>query len=144
MTEKPPENAAYDLYRHPKVHGYGPRDTSSGYKKSYDIYSLGIILLEIAYWKPIDRILSIDLDTARPSQTFKVKERLTGPTEKALLAFVRGTAGDKLWKVVSACLTGVRAFGLRESDDESNPENAAVLQSGLYNVVVRRLAEVKV
>jgi hypothetical protein len=142
MTEKPPENAAYDLYRHPRVHGSGPRDTSSGYKKSYDIYSLGVILLEIAYWKPVDEILEIKLENARPSQTIRVKERLL--KDPAYLKFVRGHLGDKIWGVVRACLTGVKAFGLEEGDDEREPEVAALLQSGYYDVVVRRLGEVKV
>jgi hypothetical protein len=142
MTEKPPENAAYDLYRHPRVHGSGPRDAASGYKKSYDIYSLGVILLEIAYWKPVDSILEIKLESARPSQTIRVKERLL--KDATYLKFVKGHLGDKIWGVVRACLMGVRAFGLEEGDDERVPEIAALLQSGYYDVVVRRLGEVKV
>jgi len=140
LTEKPPENAAYDLYRHPRVHGSGPKDTP--YKKSYDVYSLGVILLEIAYWKPIDDILEIRLEDARPSQTIRVKDRLT--TDKTYLRFVRGHGGDKVWGVIKACLMGVRAFGLGEGDDERQPTVAALLQSGYYDVVVRRLSEVKV
>jgi hypothetical protein len=143
MTEKPPENAAYDLYRHPRVHGSGPRDTaSSPYKKSYDIYSLGIILLEIAYWKPVHEILEIKLENARPSQTIRVKERLLKDAE--YLKFVRGHLGDKVWGVVRACLVGVAAFGLEEGDDERVPGVAALLQSGYYETVVRRLGEVRV
>jgi hypothetical protein len=142
MTEKPPENAAYDLYRHPRVHGSGPRDAASGYKKSYDIYSLGVILLEIAYWKPVDEVLEIKLENARPSQTIRVKERLL--KDASYLKFVKGHLGDKIWGVVKACLMGVKAFGLDEADDERVPGVAALLQSGYYDVVVRRLGEVKV
>jgi len=38
----------------------------------------------------------------------------------------------------------VQAFGLEEDDDERVPGVAALLQSGYYDVVVRRLGEVKV
>jgi hypothetical protein len=144
LTEKPPENAAYDLYRHPKVHGSGPKDTPTGtsYKKSYDIYSLGVILLEIAYWKPIHAILGIDLSSARPSQTFKVRDRLLN--ERNFLKYVKGNLGDKVFGVVDACLKGLKGFGLDEGSDERVPEVAELLQGAFYDVVVRRLAEVKV
>jgi serine/threonine protein kinase len=144
LTEKPPENAAYDIYRHPRVHGSAlPRDpNTSPYKKSYDIYSLGIILLEIAYWKPIDVVLGIDLATARPSTTIKVKQRLWEETR--FLKYVRGNLGDKVWEVVRACLTGIEAFGLGRDDDERISRVKEDLQIGYYDVVVKRLGEVKV
>jgi len=65
MTEKPPENAASDLYRHPRVQGTGNRETASagGFKKSYDLYSLGVVLLEIAYWKPLTKYLEFQICT---------------------------------------------------------------------------------
>jgi len=86
--------------------------------------------------------LEIKLEGARPSQTIRVKERLL--KDKAYLKFVRGFLGEKVWGVVRACLVGVQAFGLEEGDDERVPGVAALLQSGYYDVVVRRLGEVKV
>ncbi|KAE9969876.1 hypothetical protein EG328_006612, partial [Venturia inaequalis] len=146
LTETPPENAASDIYRHPLAHNSAsplPLKTNGGvYKKTHDIYSLGIILLEIAYWSPIHSILSIDLSTARPSQTRKVRQRLMG--EGRWLGYVRSHLGEKVWGVVGACLTGIEAFGLEEGVDERVSRVKEMLQVRYYDVVVRRLGEVKV
>lgn len=49
-----PEKTEWAIYCHPEYLGRpGP------FRKSYDIYSLGIILLEIAYWKPAAEIFGI-------------------------------------------------------------------------------------
>ncbi|KAF2795262.1 hypothetical protein K505DRAFT_302402 [Melanomma pulvis-pyrius CBS 109.77] len=153
MTEKPPENAASDIYRHPRVQGSGNRDsgpnglsnaTGSGYKKSYDLYSLGVMLLEIAYWQPIDAILQIpDLQNARPSVTIKVRQRLLDEKE-GFLKHVRSHLGDTVEKVVRACLEGPQAFGVAEGSDEKREEVGAVLQKMFYERVVRELVLMRV
>jgi hypothetical protein len=56
MTEAPPANPEYDIYKHPRIHRAADRE---GYRKSFDIYSLGIILMGIAEWKTIDVIVGI-------------------------------------------------------------------------------------
>jgi hypothetical protein len=162
MTEKPPENAASDIYRHPRVQGSGNRDSStfqvngngamnggsggnsSGYKKSYDLYSLGIIFLEIAYWTPIDRILQIpDLQNARPSVTIKARQRLLDDKE-GVLKYVKSHLGDTVEGVVKACLEGPKAFGIGDTEDERREEVAARLQAAFWERVVGRLGEMRV
>jgi hypothetical protein len=64
------------------------------YEMFFDWYSLGIVLLEIAYWRPIDKILSIDLKTAGPKQTRAVKKRLL--EEPTHLGLVRAFSGDTI------------------------------------------------
>ncbi|KAF2841113.1 hypothetical protein M501DRAFT_1000270 [Patellaria atrata CBS 101060] len=178
MTEKPPENAAYDLYRHPRVHGSGAMDmapysphnpaegnrlyaTSSSssppmsptsgtpyypqtnFRKTYDIYSLGVILLEIAYWQPIDRILEIpDVGSARPSVTIKVRQRLLG--EARFLGHVKSFVGNKVREVIWSCLEGPTAFGIHEEKDEREEAVGAELARGFYREVVGRLQEIAV
>jgi serine/threonine protein kinase len=44
--------SANQLYRHPEVQGHSPRR----YQASDDIYSLGLVLLEIALWMPLTDI----------------------------------------------------------------------------------------
>src|SRR5882757_6939179 len=137
MTEKPPENAASDLYRHPRVQGTGNRETASagGFKKSYDLYSLGVVLLEIAYWKPIDQVLGIpNLHEARPSTTIKVRSRLLDEKE-GYLKHVRSHLGNTVQGVVKACLEGPPAFGLVEGADERREEIGAELQRQFYEKV---------
>lgn len=179
FTEQPPENAAYDLYRHPRVQGSGNRDPSplpaasssvrgdnagtspsqpSGFKKSYDLYSLGIILLEIAYWQPIDVILGIpNLASTKPSTTIRVRQRLLaaspetssgggggGSGNVSFLGFVRSRSGNSVEAVVRACLEGPTAFGIGEGEDERNEEVGARLQSGFFDQVVGRLQAIRV
>lgn len=153
MTEKPPESAREDVYRHPRVQGSGNRDAgggggaaagSNGFKKSYDLYSLGVILLEIAYWKPIDAILAIpDIANARPSATFKVRQRLLDE-QAGYLKWVRSQLGNRVEGVVRACLEGPSAFGLGEADDEKREEIGAELGRGFWEKVVSVLGGVRI
>ncbi|KAK5000902.1 hypothetical protein LTR66_000319 [Elasticomyces elasticus] len=46
LTEKPVSDPFADIYRHPDVQS---SRTDSNYRKSYDIYRLGIVLIEIAF-----------------------------------------------------------------------------------------------
>lgn len=41
------------IYRHPSYQG----EAASGYQIHYDIYSLGLVLLEIAFWRPLTEFL---------------------------------------------------------------------------------------
>jgi len=146
MTEKPPENAASDLYRHPRVQGSGNRETASagGFKKSYDLYSLGVILLEIAYWQPIDEVLKIpNLHEARPSTTIKVRGRLLDDKE-GFLKHVRSHLGNTMHAVVRSCLEGPLAFGLKDGADERIEGVGAELQRQFYEKVVKQLEEMNV
>jgi hypothetical protein len=145
MTEKPPENAASDVYRHPRVQGSGGREgAGTGFKKSYDLYSLGIILLEIAYWKPIDQIVGIEnLERARPSVVFKIRKRLLDE-EEGFLAYVRSHLGNTVQAVIRACLVGPEAFGLDEGVDEKKGDVGAELQRGFYERVVREFGAMRI
>ncbi|KIW64871.1 hypothetical protein PV04_07175 [Phialophora macrospora] len=63
MSEGPEANAARDLYRHPRAQSanWFPRldSDSAVYRKSYDLYSLGLVLLEIALWRPLENLLGV-------------------------------------------------------------------------------------
>lgn len=50
----PPEDREWAVYCHP---GYLGDYRKRGFRKTYDIYSLGIVLIEIAFWKAADDIL---------------------------------------------------------------------------------------
>ncbi|CAG9980894.1 unnamed protein product [Clonostachys byssicola] len=57
LTDKARFEPEVDMYRHPLVQG---GENAGAYGKAYDLYSLGIVFLEIAYWSPIESILNIE------------------------------------------------------------------------------------
>lgn len=154
MTERPTDNPRADIYRHPTVQSTGNRESPApnpnpsssttsligreSYKKSFDIYSLGLVLLEIAHWKTIDSILNINIETARPKQTWPVRDRLV-EKEPQHLAWVRSYVGEAVEGVVRACLEGPEAFGLQKDADERRGVVAAALQEKFGERVVRVL-----
>ena len=147
MTEKPPENASADIYRHPFVQASGLRESASpasSYKKSYDLYALGVILLEIAYWKPIDAIMGIEnLAGAKPGVVLGVRKRLIDEREP-FLRYVKSHLGNTVQAVVKSCLMGPTAFGLSERSDEKNEEVGAQLQKAFYEKVVREFGLMRI
>ncbi|KAH7371293.1 hypothetical protein BKA66DRAFT_573024 [Pyrenochaeta sp. MPI-SDFR-AT-0127] len=134
MTEIPLENPWEDIYRHPSVQSTRNRGR---FQKIYDIYSLGVILTEIAYWRPIAEIMNINLDKARAKDIWVVHKRLL--TEEYVRDGIINALGPEYWDVVHACIEGLRAFGLENDSDERNTVNAATLQAGFYRKVIRRL-----
>ena len=52
-TEAPPSQLSLVLYRHPRSLGQG----RVSFNKSFDLYSLGCVLLEVAFWLPLQTIL---------------------------------------------------------------------------------------
>ena len=56
-TQKPEADIEIRMYRHPEsLHDEDRPDKP--YCKTFDIYSLGVVLVEIALWKPIDKVLT--------------------------------------------------------------------------------------
>ena len=108
QTDPPPENSEHDIYRHPSSLN---RATSRS-RKSYDVYSLGIVLIEIAHWRRIDVIATIPEDTKAAQRTIRNLRTilLRDDSRKEIEASV----GDSYSRVVRTCLT---------SDDESDDDD---------------------
>ncbi|KAI9703431.1 MAG: hypothetical protein M1820_005904 [Bogoriella megaspora] len=108
MTEQPDSIPLYNLYRHPLAHSSIAIDSSSGFKRAFDIYSLGIVLLELALWMPLYRVLGVDdrnlHSSLRPGVTKKVRELLL--RESRYLDMAKASAGDVFADVIKACLEG--------------------------------------
>jgi hypothetical protein len=102
-TERPLQNLWHDLYRHPGTQFDAPREGRHGFRRLYDVYSLGVIIAEIALWRPVHAILDID-----PSQRLKAA-RVKRTREELLqnrLEIVESEAGAVIASVVKACLSG--------------------------------------
>ncbi|MCJ1475076.1 hypothetical protein MMC13_003736 [Lambiella insularis] len=115
LTQAPPQNPEHDIYRHPDVQGSALRDPKSGgSRKVHDHYNLGIVLMEIALWKPIDQILTIEnLRKAKPAAIRGVRAKILG-TEQYLES-VQSEAGDIYRQVCSACFTGHDKASMNEA-----------------------------
>ncbi|CAI7653867.1 unnamed protein product [Penicillium bialowiezense] len=139
LSEKPRFNPREDIYRHP----FAQSTQSSGdYRKSYDIYSLGILLIEIATWKPIDEFLDFDnLDSARPLELIAVQKRLLNKEVfPSCLQRISSQLGDSYKEIVELCL---RADEVERPvyDGESGTSMAVRLQRTLEQNIVRKLGE---
>ncbi|KAJ0163097.1 hypothetical protein CTA2_3525 [Colletotrichum tanaceti] len=141
MSEAPPHDGAEDLYRHPAVQG-GPRDDAHGFgfRKHHDIYSLGVVLLEIAYWRPVDVILGFDDgDIGRSSETAKVKEMLLGGNFDN---HVRGLMGDTVADAIQCCLAGPNPSHVPLHGTAST--SGTKLQEWFFDAVVRGLLDLRI
>ncbi|KAK5064757.1 hypothetical protein LTR84_000591 [Exophiala bonariae] len=137
-----PENPAHDIYRHPEIQAASASACIGMFRKSYDYYSLGIVLLEIIYWKPIDALLELRLESCQLKDTYPVRSLLL--QQRQILNNVLTNAGQLMYDAVKTCLIGRQAFGLNEMDDESDPVIAARLQTEFYHQVVAKLKEIRV
>jgi serine/threonine protein kinase len=136
MTQRPSEDPGADIYRHPAT------QAGLGFLKSFDLYSLGVVLLEIAYWAPIEKILGIaDLDRARPKEVSRVRATLL--EDERFSKHVRSHLGLTVEGLVWACLKGPEGFGLDGECDEKDAFVAAGLQREFGERVVKRLGEMR-
>ncbi|KAM0436014.1 hypothetical protein ACHAPT_002906 [Fusarium lateritium] len=140
MTDAPGDDAEHDLYRHPSAQSNRRRERERS-KKSFDIYSLGIILVELAHWRPIEDVLGIDMRRARgrPDVVRKVREALLAEER---VAAVGADMGERFEDATRRCLAGGEELGLREGDDETEDEVAERLSIKFYKEVVKRLEDV--
>jgi hypothetical protein len=150
MTEKPTFDPFAEIYRHPRAQS---SQTDGNYQKSYDIYSLGIILIEIAFWKSIDKIVGIeDLVESKPSALSEVQLWLLGKPlrrpgalppipKQSYLQQVAPECGDVFSDVVELCLTASDVEELRYPDD-SRSSVASRPQHLVAQDIAKRLEDV--
>ena len=128
-----------ELYVHPSYQGSKGKGT---YRRTFDIYSLGIILLEISNWKPIEQIVDIDPDCAQVTELEGIRSRLLDPGT-GYLAQVLADQGEKYHEAVKYCLEGRAAFGIGEDENESDVLTGAKLQRAFMTHVVDALDSIR-
>ncbi|KAL8938603.1 MAG: hypothetical protein Q9211_003128 [Gyalolechia sp. 1 TL-2023] len=131
MTEKPRFDPLNDIYRHSSAQ-FSQAD--GNYRKSYDIYSLGVVIVEIALWNPVEDIVGLqDLRKAKPRALREVRSWLLGksalPTELAktgpCLQQVASACGDTVRNIVELCL---EADSVEKPEYVGEQETAAALR----------------
>ncbi|KAI1404500.1 hypothetical protein F4819DRAFT_447793 [Hypoxylon fuscum] len=98
---RPEDNAMFDLYRHPDRQGYPP---ALSHTKKHDIYSFGILLLEIALWTSVSTALRRQVKKQGPIcvrrevlqiAPGKVAHDMGEGYEAALLTCIKGELGSE-------------------------------------------------
>lgn len=128
------------LYVHPSYQG---SDAKGTYRKTFDIYSLGIILLEIAYWKRIEDIMGIDMNEATPAQLKALRGRLLQLDSK-YLAHVQSDLGNRYHAAVRSCIEGPSSFGISADKSEGELQTGAKLHHSFVTLVVDALGSISI
>lgn len=121
------ESFISSIYRHPTAES-GIR---TAYKPAHDIYSLGLILLEVGLWMPIHKLWK----TKYSHQTFKA--RLQTVYSKKLA----GKCGNRYMRVVEYCLSAADARPPNQSsaNQQSSERQQPKLQTEFYWNVLKPL-----
>ena len=129
-----------DLYRHPELIGV----TSTRSRKSHDIYSLGIVLVEIAYWQPIENVLKIDLaQKGAMRQVRHIREQLLKDGGE-YFGRIDSLMGEIFRHVIRKCLVGGLEIGIPHNGDETDPKVGVEMQRVLLEDIVSKLGGVRV
>ena len=116
-------------------------------QKSHDVYSLGVVLVEIAYWRRIDEVLDIpDLDVPKLLKKAlqsirKVRERLL---EEGFQRDLENDVGEVYVAAVRKCLAGGQELGIPTGASETNPDVGAMMQAVFSEEIVNKLGEIKI
>ena len=139
-----------EMYRHPLNQGDVPQQHGC---KVFDIYALGLVLLEVALWEPLEQILNLEwVDPAASTSLSEqqksialaaVPDRLLR-TEPKHINTVEALAGEKYASIVRACLGGAESFGLQSNNTKGNLEMSGKLQMEYMIRVVDVLKDVTV
>lgn len=144
-------NPQWDIYRWPGIQGEAP--TTKNSRKTYDIYSLGLVLLEVAHWRPLNKIMCLK-KWPEPSRqdprirAWLLKEERFPPFKDAdPLGELRDIAGDKYWRAVTRCIVAHGEMGMRldeEYDQSKDSEMGIELQKTFTELVVDELKGVSI
>ncbi|KEQ74760.1 hypothetical protein M436DRAFT_80225 [Aureobasidium namibiae CBS 147.97] len=129
-----------DLYCHPLYRGAEFKPT---YQKTFDIYSLGLVLLEIAFWKPIESIMRLEDHLSNRNWAEFIRNELIQADSKHMKE-LRARMGDKYQSAVSVCIIGRMSLGVEEHSDETDVPVAAKLQRAFMERVVDVMGAVRV
>jgi serine/threonine protein kinase len=98
-----PKNLHHDLYRHPDAQFDVPRNGPVGFRRTFDIYSIGVVLFEIGVWRRADLVLGLNPGNMTQAVVRNTKNKLLAAEALDLL---EAETGAVFAGVVRACLLG--------------------------------------
>ena len=127
-----------ELYRHPDL----LQLKTKRYRKSYDMYSLGLVLAEIALWQSVEAIIGIEV---RQTQLLKISKTLAKLNEQgnALRLRLAAQVGDGYADAICHCVAGGHSIdtSLSSGLEETDTEVRASMQEAFFEKVVKRFAK---
>lgn len=159
-TERPAAGTLYhELYRHPRVQFDLPREAGgqcgakkTGFRKAYDVYALGVVLLEVALWEPVHALVGLPDESAVTPRAARGAWTALAE-EKRYEGRLRAMVGDGVAEAVMACVAGLLVdrdssrsgtWPLEGGDGDGGEGDDVVLQSALGDKVVKVLDELAV
>jgi len=124
-----------ELYRHPEQQQQPPARST----KVHDMYSLGLVLAEIALWRPIEDIVGIQV---RHSQLRQVRKRMLDE-QRDILGTIACHAGESFAEVVRVCIEGNQARFFDDTTVDDKSTVAAELQRFFCEEIIERLDGIK-
>ncbi|KAK4195393.1 prion-inhibition and propagation-domain-containing protein [Triangularia verruculosa] len=151
----------WDVYRWPQIQRQRPTERNS--RKTYDLYSLGLVLLEVAHWEKLhvvmglgknqkprvdmgeeERYPNVPLEESKNVRDWLLGNKKEGmPFETNPLTELRDLVGDTYARVVERCLWahGEKGFGV--ADEHLSVDGGMALQEAFTERVVEELRGVK-
>lgn len=130
-TTHTPNIPEHNMYVHPEYQEY-----KGHYVRDYDIYSLGIILIEIAHWRSIRDLLASEFKLRIEPQ--EVSDILLSKNQ-SYLAAIRNLCGDHYYDAVYGCIKGL----VDQGEEEDDITFSFRLQQAFVDGVVGRLAKLQ-
>lgn len=130
---------SHDLYCHPDLLQFRTKRS----RKCHDMYSTGLVLIEIALWRPIEDIVGIEV---RRSRLLEVAQTVAKLNEEgnALRSELVARVGDRYTEVVRSCISGVNQDRTAAGSQEDDPEIAGEIQESFFEAIVQKLQRLSV
>ena len=130
---------ADDLYCHPDLLQMKAKRS----RKAHDIYSLGIVLIEIAFWRPIESVLDVEV---RRSRLLDIGHKLAklNETDSALRSRLAARVGDGYVRAVNACVNNDDGLSSPPGAEETDPSVTSEKQKIFFEQVVEELHKIRV
>ncbi len=106
----PGNNQSLNMYRHPDLHGnlsgkYSEKNTVP-LQKAHELYSLGILFLEIVYWQHIHLIMDIEILNAQPDEMRRIRDRLLSTDESHIVGEAKKELGRDTELLIRSLIHG--------------------------------------